>query len=284
MIVGVEVPTELAPDVLGDVLRNLIDDPDWVDLALSGGTPDHNPHATSAMHELALLDDAKYVDDEARKALLDLDRALALEGLGSVDEASRIVGGLPHTAVEVVELVHDAGAARGFAARLGRLVELASAWHEDHSTLEALRHDIANPESASRSCLAAEIPLRDALDIAPPPGFLAGERVGETGPEAQKRIPLLARRYARLARAAERLPGVDPNEVGERLIGQLPRETESQIEIADKVHAAFLEAFKAGEKEPAPMLSELVAVLLITRPELDGALKHALARDDGQST
>lgn len=284
MIVGVEVPTGLAPDVLGDVLRNLIDDLDWVERALSDSTPDHNPHATSGMHELALLDDAKYVDDDAWKRILDLDRALALKQLGSDDEASRIVGGLPYTAVEVVELVHDAGVARDFAARLGSLVELASAWHEDRSTLEALRDDIADPESASESSSGAEIPLREALDIAPPPGFLAGERGGETSLETQERSPLLARRYARLARAAERLPDVDPDEFGERLIRALPRDTEQQIEMADKVHAAFLEAFKAAEQEPAPMLSELVIVLLMTRLELSGALKLALARDEGTST
>ncbi|ABM16753.1 hypothetical protein H7I42_05820 [Mycolicibacterium vanbaalenii PYR-1] len=285
VIVGVDTPTGTTPDALREMLPKLVDDADWVQRALAGGSPELNPPATAAVHTLALLDDAKVVDDAMLTAqLIDLDKALTLQELGADSEASGIVAELPNATVEVVELLHDAGVATEFSNSLCRLIDLALPWYEHRDALEALRADIGDPKSASGTSVEAEIPLRDALDLAPPPGFLAGERTGEAKPEAPEHISLLARRYARLATAAARVPDIDPNDIAQRLLGQLPRETEQQDVEADQVMVAFLETCTIENAEPAPMLSELVTVLLMMRRDLGGALEHALARDANQLT
>jgi hypothetical protein len=276
-LAGLAVPEDVPMAQLSAALNEVLDDDSWIADLLRGVSPAHAPTVRIAWRSLALVEAAEIeLRDQITPAVLDLDRALAFDRIGADQQAVAVATSRSHTAVEVVELLHDAGLVRApIREDILRLLELAG----QSPLLQDLR-DTA--QDRHRTDDAIENIFREVLTPAAPAAVLdASEREPVALPEQEM---VSKWRTQRRIRATEQsLNGVDVHDDEEqvRILFDEQRKAAREQLGAQVLKLSLDERFDQPqpELEPSPLLAELIFCLLSRRKGLDGSLAEAVRLD-----
>jgi hypothetical protein len=270
-------PTDMRRSQISEALTDVVDDDRWVGQLLEGNSPAHAPFVRPPWRSLALVQAAEAeLNEQISPAVLELDRALALDRIGANDQAVDIASGRLNTAIEVVELLHDAGVVtmqiREDLLRLLQLVDNAS-----------LRRDLLDgAANGYRNDAAIEDIFREVLTPPAPPALLdAAEREQVALSEQQLVNTWRTRRRIRASEQSLTGSDIDGDTESVRFLFDEERKAARDQLGARVLELSLNETFGSQQPEgdPPPLLAELIFCLLSVRGTLEGSLTEAAQLD-----